>query len=153
VESRLIPGTSYKYEVASGDDLTKVVKALIGLINAGNGDPNVFALADPNTGTIILTSKIGGTDANSITLATSLSNNAVITGLAQNQIGVYEVDLELNSGLNTDMLTQLTIAQDIFVSNIVTIPVGNPNAIAPNLVQAAKPPEEPKPAAETKKGR
>ena len=42
-------------------------------------------------------------------------------------IGVYEVDLELNSSLPTDMQTQLTIAQDVYVSNIVTIPVVNPN--------------------------
>jgi len=40
---------------------------------------------------------------------------------------VYEVDLELNPDLPTDPFTQLTIAQEFYVSNIVTIPVVNPN--------------------------
>ena len=43
------------------------------------------------------------------------------------QVGMYEVDLELNPDLPTDPFTQLTIAQDVYVSNIVTIPVVNPN--------------------------
>jgi hypothetical protein len=42
-------------------------------------------------------------------------------------VGTYKVVLELNSGLTTDPAAQLTIAQDIYVSNIVTIPVYNPN--------------------------
>jgi hypothetical protein len=41
-------------------------------------------------------------------------------------VGVFEVQLELNSGLTTDPQTQLTIAQNIFVSNIVTFPVKAP---------------------------
>jgi uncharacterized protein (TIGR03437 family) len=41
-------------------------------------------------------------------------------------VGVFEVDLELNSDLPTDPLTQLTIAQNVFVSNIITFPVKKP---------------------------
>ena len=63
-------------------------------------------------------------------LAGGKTANVLYAGLAQNQIGVYEVDLELNSSLVTDMLTQLTIAQDVYVSNIVTVPVVNPNPAA-----------------------
>jgi hypothetical protein len=77
-----INGTNYKYEVVSGDDLGKVINALIALINAGTGDKYAFALADPITGTIILTSKIGGTDGNNITLATAVSTNATIIATA-----------------------------------------------------------------------
>ena len=75
----------YKYEVVSGDDLNKVAKALTDLINnanSGAGDKNVQAIVDPNTTAIILTSKIPGTDGNAITLTTSTSNNATITGTA-----------------------------------------------------------------------
>jgi len=36
------------------------------------------------------------------------------------------VELELNSDIPSDPFTQLTIAQDIYVSNIVTFPVVNP---------------------------
>ncbi len=45
-------------------------------------------------------------------------------------IGVYEVHLELNSGQSTNPRSQLTIAQSKFVSNIVTVPVFNPNPTA-----------------------
>jgi hypothetical protein len=59
-------------------------------------------------------------------LAGGKTANVLYAGLAPGTIGVYQVDLELNSGLATDQLTQLTIAQDVYVSNIVTIPVVNP---------------------------
>jgi hypothetical protein len=60
-------------------------------------------------------------------LAGGKTANVLFAGLQKDMIGVYRVDLELNSGLTTDSLTQLTIAQDVYVSNIVTIPVVNPN--------------------------
>jgi len=44
---------------------------------------------------------------------------------------LYEVHLELNSSQPTNPLTQLTIAQDIYVSNISTIPVFNPEGVSP----------------------
>ena len=43
------------------------------------------------------------------------------------QVGRYRVLLHLNPDLPTDPISQLTIAQDVYVSNIVTIPVVNPN--------------------------
>ncbi len=45
-------------------------------------------------------------------------------------MGVYEVHLELNSDLPTNPDTQVTIAQSTYVSNIVTVPVYNPNPSA-----------------------
>jgi hypothetical protein len=41
-------------------------------------------------------------------------------------VGIYEVDLELNPELPSNPVTQCTIAQNTFVSNIITIPVANP---------------------------
>ena len=41
-------------------------------------------------------------------------------------VGVYELKLLLNPDIPTNAQTQLTIAQDIYVSNIVTFPVVNP---------------------------
>lgn len=61
-------------------------------------------------------------------LAGGKTANVLFAGLAQNMIGVYEVDLELNSSLPTDYSTQLTIAQDVYVSNIVTVQVVNPSS-------------------------
>jgi uncharacterized protein (TIGR03437 family) len=43
--------------------------------------------------------------------------------LMPGSVGIYQVLLHLNPDLPTDSFTQLTIAQDIYVSNIVTLPV------------------------------
>jgi uncharacterized protein (TIGR03437 family) len=77
-----INGTNYKYEVTANDTLSSIVTSLVGLINAGSGDPNAFALPDLVTNTIVLSAKISGTDGNNITIATSVSNNAQITATA-----------------------------------------------------------------------
>jgi uncharacterized protein (TIGR03437 family) len=47
-------------------------------------------------------------------------------GLKVGEVGIYEVDLELNPELPSNPVTQCTIAQNTFVSNIITFPVGNP---------------------------
>ncbi len=60
-------------------------------------------------------------------LAGGKTANVISAGALPGAVGAYKVVLELNSGLTTDPAAQLTIAQDIYVSNIVTIPVYNPN--------------------------
>jgi hypothetical protein len=42
-------------------------------------------------------------------------------------VGAFYVLLHLNSDIPSNDFTQLTIAQDIYVSNVVTFPVRNPN--------------------------
>ncbi|MBI3682638.1 MAG: hypothetical protein HY235_19860 [Acidobacteria bacterium] len=64
-------------------------------------------------------------------LAGGKTANVLYSGMAQNMVGVYEVHLELNSDLPTNPQTQVTIAQDIYVSNIVTIPIRNPKEESP----------------------
>ena len=59
-------------------------------------------------------------------LAGGKTANVLLAGLKPGAIGIYEVHLELNSDLPTNPLTQVTIAQDVYVSNIVTFPVFNP---------------------------
>ncbi len=56
-------------------------------------------------------------------LAGGKTANVLYAGLAQGLVGIYEVHLELNSDLPVNPFTQVTIAQDIYVSNIVTFPV------------------------------
>jgi hypothetical protein len=46
--------------------------------------------------------------------------------LKPGMVGVYEVHLELNSDIPTNPFTQLSIAQDIYVSNVISFPVFNP---------------------------
>ena len=43
--------------------------------------------------------------------------------LLPGSVGLYQVLLHLNPDLPTDAYSQLTIAQDVFVSNIVTVPI------------------------------
>lgn len=57
--------------------------------------------------------------------------NVLYTGMKTGTFALYEVHLELNSSQPTNPLTQLTIAQDIYVSNITTIPVFNPEGVSP----------------------
>ncbi len=64
-------------------------------------------------------------------LAGGKTANVLYTGIKTGTFAVYEVHLELNSSQPTNPLTQLTIAQDIYVSNITTIPVFNPEGVSP----------------------
>ncbi len=60
-------------------------------------------------------------------LAGGTNANVISANLAPGMVGVYEVRLELGLGTQQSPLVQLTIAQDIYTSNIVTIPVIDPN--------------------------
>jgi hypothetical protein len=59
-------------------------------------------------------------------LAGGKTANVLYAALKPGAIGVYEVHLELNSDLPTNSKTQVTIAQDIYVSNVVTFALKNP---------------------------
>jgi len=49
--------------------------------------------------------------------------NVLFSGLLPGSIGVYKVILQLDPTLGTNPATQMYIAQDVFTSNIVTIPI------------------------------
>jgi hypothetical protein len=59
-------------------------------------------------------------------LAGSRTANVISAGYKVGAVGLYEVVLEISPELPTDPVTQLTIAQDIYVSNVVTFPVVAP---------------------------
>jgi uncharacterized protein (TIGR03437 family) len=52
--------------------------------------------------------------------------NILRAGLKPGTVGVFEILIQLNSQMNTDPLTQIHIAQDVFLSNIVTFPLVSP---------------------------
>ncbi|HZO52266.1 MAG TPA: hypothetical protein VFB63_06100 [Bryobacteraceae bacterium] len=60
-------------------------------------------------------------------LAGGKTANVLSAGLMPGTVGLYQVVLELNSDLPTNPQTQMTIAQDVYVSNIVTFAVLNKN--------------------------
>jgi uncharacterized protein (TIGR03437 family) len=62
-------------------------------------------------------------------LAGGKTANVLYSGLKPGYVGLYELDLELNTSMNTDPQTQLTISQLYQVSNIVTFPVTNPSPV------------------------
>jgi hypothetical protein len=64
-------------------------------------------------------------------LAGGKTATVLYTGMKTGTFALYEIHLELNPGQPTNPLTQLTIAQDIYVSNIATIPVFNPTGVTP----------------------
>jgi uncharacterized protein (TIGR03437 family) len=59
-------------------------------------------------------------------LAGGKTANVLSATLKPGTIGTFEVTLQLNSDMPTDPLTNLYIAQDIYISNIVTFPLVNP---------------------------
>ncbi|MGH9671876.1 MAG: hypothetical protein ACRD44_01745, partial [Bryobacteraceae bacterium] len=73
-----ISDREYKYKLLANDSFEKVINELIARINAGDGDPQVFASPNLELGTIVLTSKIGGIDGNNIEYSVSTSTGAVI---------------------------------------------------------------------------
>jgi hypothetical protein len=85
----------------------------------------------------LLTGKVykGTADNTPIESVSSLvdSSTANVLGafLLPGSVGVYQVNLQLSSSLATDPDAEMTIAQDIYVSNAVTFPV-----IATNTVSA-----------------
>jgi len=54
------------------------------------------------------------------------SGNILSAALVPGLVGVYYVQFQLSSSLTTDLTTQTTIAQQEFVSNVVTFPVVAP---------------------------
>jgi hypothetical protein len=62
--------------------------------------------------TLVDNAQVGGTTA-----------NVLSAGLLPGFLGVYQVQLQLLDSLPTNLFTQLYIAQNVFTSNIVTIPV------------------------------
>ncbi len=59
-------------------------------------------------------------------LADGKTANILSTGFVPGTVGLYRIYFQLNSSATTDPKTQLTIAQQNFVSNIVTFPVATP---------------------------
>jgi uncharacterized protein (TIGR03437 family) len=73
----------YEYVVKSTDtSLETVAVALTGVINAGNGDPNVFAVEVATLATINLIARQPGPNGNNIALATTTNSTATITAAA-----------------------------------------------------------------------
>jgi uncharacterized protein (TIGR03437 family) len=59
-------------------------------------------------------------------MAGGYTANVLSMSMVPGSVGLYQVLLELSTNLPTNPATQLSVQQNIFVSNVVTIPVVNP---------------------------
>lgn len=69
----------YKYKTAKDDTFTKIIRALVELINAGAGDPNVLATPNLTLNQLVLTARESGPAGNEIDMSISASTDATIT--------------------------------------------------------------------------
>ena len=78
-----------------------------------------YKLSEPNSAYYFVSATMGSTTA-----------QVVSAGLAYNSYGIYQVQLVVPPGQATNANTPVYIAQNAFISNTVTIPVGpaNPNS-------------------------
>jgi uncharacterized protein (TIGR03437 family) len=88
-------------------------------------------IPDPGLSAIVDGAKYTGPAANApfadvSALVGGSSATVVSASLIPGQIGVYQVQLEINSTVTPDALAQATISQGLTTSNIVTIPIGSP---------------------------
>ena len=74
-----IDTTDYVYKAVKDDTIANVVNGLAAAINAGNGDPNILAIPNPDFNSITLTSRIPGPEGNAISVTYTLSTNATLT--------------------------------------------------------------------------
>jgi uncharacterized protein (TIGR03437 family) len=70
-------------------------------------------------------------------LTSGSTANVVNVTLLPGSVGVYAVEFQILSGLAPNPLTQLTIAQQAFVSNVVTFPVGATPAYLANATSSS----------------
>lgn len=77
-----INSTSYTYTILSTDTQTTILQALVNLINAGSGDPNVYASIPPELQQLLLTARGPGPAGNSISITVTTSTNAMISAIA-----------------------------------------------------------------------
>jgi uncharacterized protein (TIGR03437 family) len=79
-----------------------------------------YAGPQPNTAAASVSATMGGSTA-----------QVIAAGLAPGSYGVYQVQMIVPTALSANNATQLYIAQNAFVSNIATIPVGTPVIVGP----------------------
>jgi len=105
-----VPGEMI-YVIATGVGLPVLSDAVSPYITTGVKYPDSAPQTSPQ---VSMNSIAGGKTA-----------DVIAATLLPNSVGTYKVLLHLNPDLSTDPYAELTIAQDIYVSNIVTLPIVN----------------------------
>lgn len=73
---------NYTYTILSSDTTSSVLTSLVNLINAGSGDPYVYASVPPTLQQLLLTARVPGSAGDNVSVTISVSVNAMISALA-----------------------------------------------------------------------
>jgi len=103
-----VPG-EFIYVYATGLGLPVLNDTIAPLVSTGVAYPQGAPITTPNSA---LSAIVGGSTADVITAT-----------LEPGTVGTFKVTLHLNSGLSSDTAATLTVAQDIYVSKTVTVPI------------------------------
>jgi uncharacterized protein (TIGR03437 family) len=124
------------------DDNPAIPGEIVYVFSTGLGPTNP---PDIYSGEIITPGNVNppATPVDSI-LAAGSSANILSATLVPGLLGVYQVEFQLSAALTTDLLTELTIAQQAYVSNVVTFPVVAPPTAT--TTSSARKPSRRKPA-------
>ena len=112
------PGETITFQAAGLGQISDLTGNI--LANAQAGQP--YTLAPINSATNSVSATIGATTA-----------QVVSAGFPQGSYGIYEVQVIVPEGQASNTLTPFYIAQNAFISNTVTVPVGPANS-NPNVV-------------------
>jgi len=102
----------------------------LGLVSDINGN-----LIGPVDGQPYPGPALNNANASVSSLAGGKTADVVTAGLLVGTVGVYQIVLQLNPDTPPTDFAQLTISQDIYTSNIVTIAIGNPTQPPPLCCQ------------------
>jgi phage tail sheath gpL-like len=72
----------YKYKIIKDDTIANVIASFVGLINAGEGDPLVYATPNAAANALVLTARAEGSAGNDVAYSVTASENALLLGTA-----------------------------------------------------------------------
>ena len=116
---------------AAENELINIFGTGLGILANGQGSPAGYPYYGPVPNSV---------DQNNFVAATLAGSTAQVlnAGFPYGSIGIYQIELQMPAGLTTSNNAQLYIAQNAFISNIVTIPVTSSSTtslvISPNPI-------------------
>jgi uncharacterized protein (TIGR03437 family) len=99
----------YKYTIVAGDTFETLVNQFVSLINAGTGDPNVYATPDASVQTLILSARQAGEQGNSVTQTTKVDPVAGSASGAVSSTTALVSNANLQGGQNAARIAPFTL--------------------------------------------
>jgi len=116
---------------AAENELINIFGTGLGILANGQGSPAGYPYYGPVPNSV---------DQSNFVAATLAGSTAQVlnAGFPYGSIGIYQIELQMPAGLTTSSNAQLYIAQNAFISNIVTLPVTSSSStslvISPNPI-------------------